>query len=119
VWDTSNGELLARLPLPGILYRLSLHPYAPQMVCGDVGGAVHILEIVGLKYGPIIVTAWHAPSFRHLAFGCLHCRTWSEIPESALGGEIPCPNCGKPVKLNSFTIEGNWRTIAKAWRGGK
>ena len=32
-----------------------------------------------------------------------------------LGNELPCPNCGKPVKLNAFTINADWRPIAEAW----
>jgi hypothetical protein len=50
------------------------------------------------------------------AFGCPLCHTWSEVPQSALGSEIPCPNCGKPIWLNPFTIEGDWKPIAKAWQ---
>jgi hypothetical protein len=66
--------------------------------------------------GPPVLTAWHDD--RGYAFGCTHpnCRTWSEIPQSALGKEIACQHCGKPVKLNPFTIQGDWRPIARAWK---
>lgn len=40
-------------------------------------------------------------------------QVWSQI--SHLGNELSCPNCGKPVKLNPFTINADWRPIAKAW----
>jgi len=50
-----------------------------------------------------------------LAFACPLCRTWSEIPASAFGTELPCPHCGKPIKLNPFTINADWRQVAKAW----
>ena len=40
----------------------------------------------------------------------------SEIAESTLGGELSCPHCGKLVKLNPFTIEGDWKPIAEAWQ---
>jgi WD40 repeat protein len=125
VWEAATGEMVRRLPLPGALRSLGLHPSAPQIVCGEAGGAVYILESVGIEYGPIIVTAWRFTTgsfFRKqasLAFGCLHCHTWFKIPQSALGSEIPCPNCGKPVRLNPFTVEGDWRTIAEAWKVGK
>jgi len=52
-----------------------------------------------------------------LTSGCPLCRVWSEALESALGSELPCPNCGKGVKLNPFTITADWRPVAKAWRG--
>ena len=33
-----------------------------------------------------------------------------------MGTELPCPECGKPVRLNRFTIEADWRAVAAAWR---
>ena len=51
------------------------------------------------------------------ALGCPHCRTWSEVPASALGAELPCPNCGQPIQLNPFTIDADWHPIARAWAG--
>ena len=36
----------------------------------------------------------------------------------ALGAELPCPKCSKPLKLNPFTINADWRPIARAWQGG-
>jgi len=35
-----------------------------------------------------------------------------------LRSEVPCPKCGKAVKLNPFTINANWHPIAAAWAGG-
>jgi hypothetical protein len=45
------------------------------------------------------------------------CRVWSEVPESSLGDELPCPNCGKTVELNPFTINADWWPVAAAWQG--
>ena len=115
VWNRDSGELIVNLPLPGPISSLGVHPFKTQMVCGDERGAVYRSQLVCLEYGSIIVTAWRASSSGFLSFGCPYCRTWSGIPESALGSEIPCPNCGKPVKINSFTIQGDWHPIAKAW----
>jgi sarcosine oxidase delta subunit len=36
------------------------------------------------------------------------------VAASALGSVIPCPHCGETVKLNPFTINADWRTIAAA-----
>jgi hypothetical protein len=30
---------------------------------------------------------------------------------------LACSRCGKPVKLNPFVIEADWRPVAAAWRG--
>jgi len=40
-------------------------------------------------------------------------------PDSTPGTELPCPNCGKQIKLNPFTIDADWRPVAAAWRGGE
>jgi len=79
------------------------------IVAGDEGGRVYFLRLENVTPGPPAIAA---PP----AFGCLHCRVWSEVPASALGTELPCPNCGKPVKLNEFVIEADWRPVAAAWR---
>ena len=77
--------------------------------------------------GPPLVTVWSEPVRRGLfrrrpagekfAVGCPLCRVWSDVPASALGTELPCPNCSRRLKLNPFTIDGDWRPIAAAWRG--
>ena len=66
---------------------------------------------------PLIVTAWVSPVDQSHAVGCPLCRVWSEVPASALGTEIPCPHCGGPLKINSFTINSDWRPVAEASRG--
>jgi hypothetical protein len=38
---------------------------------------------------------------------------------SALGTELPCPSCGKPLTLNPFTVNADWHPIVEAWRKGK
>jgi len=89
VQNSKNGELLAHLPYLGTLTALGLHSSKPQLVCGDISGAMHILEIVALEYGPILVTAWRFSTNslfqKHdvsLAFGCPHCHIWHEITKS-------------------------------------
>ena len=76
---------------------------------------MHILRLENVIPGPLIVTAWRATGEPGIAFGCTHCRAWSEVPVSALGRELPCPHCGKPVRLNPFVIKADWRPVAAAW----
>lgn len=85
-------------------------------LCWRLGGSPSTLGFVTM-YHSAVLTPWRAPSDNTYAFGCILCRVWSEVPESTLGAELPCPNCGKPIKLNPFTIEADWRPVAKAWRG--
>ena len=80
----------------------------------------YFLALENVTPGAPVITAWHEiPTEQEVAFGCPHCLTWSEVPASALDTELPCPQCGKPVKLNPFVIEADWRPVAAAWRGEK
>lgn len=51
------------------------------------------------------------------AIGCLLCREWSELSAPGLGTEIECASCGSRLRVNPFTIDADWRPVAKAWRG--
>ena len=88
-----------------------------MLAAGDEAGNVYFLTLENVEHGPLVVAAWRGPSDGPPAFGCLHCRVWSEVSASALGTELPCPNCRRPVKLNLFTIEADWRPVAAAWAG--
>jgi tricorn protease-like protein len=122
-------------------------PDGRSIVLGDSSGRVHFLRLEGVTPGPALVTAWRGlrstlqqiargpavPRWQFwnrqpvleageavvspLAFGCLHCRTWSHISESALGTELPCPHCGTVVRLNPFAVEADWQPVAAAWKG--
>jgi hypothetical protein len=75
------------------------------MVCGDVGGTVYILQIVGLKYGPNIVTAvdvGDGPALR-----CPACQHHFRIEKDSLGSETICPQkgCHTRLKVNPFIIK--------------
>ncbi len=127
VWDLESGHVQATFADEGALCTVSICPDGVTLVAGGNTGIVHFLRLENVTPGPSVVTAWRAPASPlqrlvrrgagTLAFGCPHCRTWSEVPEAALGTELPCPHCGKVVRLNSFVIEADWRPIAAAWRG--
>jgi len=127
VWDLQAGCELSTFADEGALCTVSICPDGVTLVAGGNTGIVHFLRLENVTPGPSVVTAWRAPASPlqrlvrrgagTLAFGCPHCRTWSEVPEAALGTELPCPHCGKVVRLNSFVIEADWRPVAAAWRG--
>lgn len=115
-----NGPNHLRRQAPSADASLGSCAVAPDslaLAAGDDGGHVHILRLENVTPGPPICTAWRSPDSCAPAFGCLHCRVWSEVTEAALGTELPCPNCGKRVKLNAFVIKADWRPVAAAWRG--
>ncbi len=126
VWDIESGRIIAGFCGDGALNSCATTPDGKTIVAGEASGSVHFMRLENVVHGAPIATAWHPPYSprwqfwrRNTAFGCPLCRTWSEIPASALGIEIPCPHCGKPIRLNPFTINADWRKVAKAWRGGK
>jgi WD40 repeat protein len=45
------------IPLaPSDLKCLALHPWKPTMVVGGTGGTLYMMDIIGITYGPIILT---------------------------------------------------------------
>ena len=125
VWDLQQGVCM-------LTYDADGQPCKPDFVLEPfrivVGTrkSMHFLVLEGLNYGnnkgkvplgPPQITAF-SPEKKQAAptFGCPFCRTWSEILNADLGKEIPCPTCKKTVKLNLFTLNGNWRRVAEAWK---
>ena len=125
-WDLEVGAELACFYAEAHIGARALASDGTTVVVGDGTGRVHFLRLENVALGSPILTAWLAPQRRRfwqrtgryrVGLGCPLCRAWSTVPESALGTELPCPNCGKMVKLNPFVIKGDWRPVAAAWRG--
>ncbi|MBI3800909.1 MAG: hypothetical protein HY268_28530, partial [Deltaproteobacteria bacterium] len=57
VWELDSGREIGMISLPGSLLCLALHPSRPFAICGDSTGAVYLVEIKGINYGPIITRA--------------------------------------------------------------
>ncbi len=101
VWDTFGREC-ASLPLPGGALSVALHPHLPFAACGDESGSFYLVDLVGIEYGPIIVTTSHGgtgPTLR-----CPACHGIFPLEQSWLGAEMTCPNreCGTPLRVNPF-----------------
>ena len=104
VWDVATGEEKLTFPLVGSLGGLALHPWQPLAVCGDSGGNLFILDLVGISYGPIVSTAIR--DNRGLMVRCPACLHQLQISENQLGSEVTCPTegCGLQLKINPFVI---------------
>jgi hypothetical protein len=113
VWDLATGRGVACFFAEAAVWCCAVAPDG-LIAAGDQHGNVYFLTLENVEHGPPVVTAWRRPADAPPAFGCLHCRVWSEVPASALGTELPCPHCGRPVKLNPFVIEADWRPVAAA-----
>jgi WD40 repeat protein len=119
VWEVGTGAEVAMFCADAGVVACAAIPGSAEVAFVDEKSRIHWLALEKVEAGPPILTPWCSPLDRTFAFGCPLCRAWSEVPDSALGAELPCPHCGNPVKLNPFTIEADWRPVAEAWRPGE
>jgi WD40 repeat protein len=115
VWDLTNFELLATFRGESEITACAVAANGSKIFVGEGSGRVYFVRLENVIYKPSIVTAWLSKN-QSIALGCPNCSSWPEISATYLGTELPCPNCGKPVKLNPFTIQGDWKPIAEAWQ---
>jgi len=103
LWDVTSGEQLASVALPGSLRCVSFHPSEPSIVCGDAGGNLYFLSLVGITYGPIVVTA---VGHRRSVVRCPNCRHSHGLDEAWLGQVIDCPtpSCDLLLRVNPFVV---------------
>lgn len=104
VWRAADGLELLTLPYWSANVYITLHPWLPVIVSGDQGGLMHIIDLVGIEYGPLIVTpVYHGKRFELRCPACgrvtLHNRDW-------LGAETTCPNpeCALAWRVNPFVV---------------
>ena len=116
IWDATapwKSSSRAVLVLPGEATTVAFHPFEPMIVCGDAGGAIHLARLVGIEFGPLVVSA--AMQERTLFVRCPACRQRFPIDKEGLGSEITCPQpgCNTRLQVNPFLIKpaprsGNW-----------
>ncbi len=106
LWDPSSGLELAQLPLAGAFRSVAVGPSGAPIACGDSGGSVHLVELVGLEQGPIVVTAVDLGAGAGYQVRCPCCNRSSDLRQEWLGTEIACPQdgCGKPLRVNPFKV---------------
>jgi len=102
VWEAETGQERATLPFPGGVTSIALHTSRPFAACGDIAGGVYLVELGGIQYGPIVVTAvdfGQGPTVR-----CPACLQHLPLEEGWLGQEIACsrPGCDGRMRVNPF-----------------
>ena len=125
VWNLETGSHIANFRGDNGITSCAISPKGTISV-GDEGGNIYFLVIENVAFDSPIITAWrqqvHKSKFLRkyskpsIAFGCPYCQEWCEIQDSALGKKHSCSNCSKEIILNPFTTEGDWKSIAKAWK---
>jgi WD40 repeat protein len=98
VWDVETAGLLATLVLPAPLVTLALAPAEPLAACRDATHA-YLIELVGIEYGPLVVTAQPDgdPSIQ-----CPACHAWQSVARRSLGRVVQCRVCDRELRLNPF-----------------
>lgn len=104
VWEAASGELVAEMPLAGLSSHLSSHPSRPYVACGK-GSNLFLVDLVGLDYGPLVVTAVDGGDGPTLQ--CPACRQVFPLQKAWLGAEIPCPGqgCQAQLKINPVILK--------------
>ncbi len=104
LWRLVDGMEVFTIPL-GSLRCVALHPWKPVAVSGDTGGSLYILDLVGIDYGPIILTAIRKKLGQSVR--CPACQQEHPIKQEQLGSELTCPTpgCGLRLKINPFVID--------------
>lgn len=104
IWDAGTGQQEATMLLLGEPRGLEVHPRIPVVGCGDDGGTVYLIELVGVEYGPIIVTGLARDG--RLAVRCPACRDEVGLEQTQLGREIACPrrSCAGRMRINPFVL---------------
>lgn len=103
LWDVATGDALGLLPTAGEVRCVSAHPWRPTLAYGDATGGLHLVDLVGIEYGPIVVT----PADRGAgpAIRCPSCFGEMTDRDAAAGRDIVCPTpgCGLQMRVNPFT----------------
>ena len=113
IWDATTGKERVSLPLLGSAMCLAVQAWQPFAACGDEGGGVYLIDLVGIQYGPIIVTALDLGKGAGPALRCPKCFRLRPLDDAWLGEVIECPtpNCGLRLRVNPFITRmgsGRW-----------
>ncbi len=102
LWDAETGDCVATLALLGDAHAAAHHPHRASVACGDRGGSVYLVDLVGVPLGPLVVTAvdlGNGPAVR-----CPACLEPHPLQEAWLGREVDCPGraCDARLRVNPF-----------------
>jgi WD40 repeat protein len=114
VWDAVGGSQLAAFPA-GLraVNCVALHPYLPLVFCA--GESVYFLEVVGVEYGPIVVTPIDRGEGATLS--CPKCWRVHSVEKAWRGSTIDCPtlSCDLRLRVNPFVVRTartpHWRQL--------
>jgi WD40 repeat protein len=105
VWDIRCRRERCCIPLLGGITAVDLHPWKAIAGCGDFRGTIYLLDLVGITFDSIFVTAHQVG--QNFGIRCPACQKDHSIKEQQLGSEMTCPTpgCGLRLKFNPFVVQ--------------
>lgn len=105
LWSLQTGQEVAALPLPGEPRHLVMHPQKPRLFAAGGSGWLHAIDVVGVSYRPLIVTA--ASRQGGLFVRCPVCRQVQRCQTGDLGQTFTCkqPGCLTRLHINPFSTK--------------
>jgi WD40 repeat protein len=100
-WNVDNGHEIITIGLEEPIKDVVFHPSLPNFAYG-VRKGVNVLELVGIRYGPTIVTGFIIGSKTRVR--CPACRKEFPLEQTQLGHEITCLKCHRPLRVNKFIV---------------
>jgi WD40 repeat protein len=110
IWDVQTGENVATIPLLGWMMSVAVHPWRPLLIAGDKTGNLNLVDIVGIDYGPIAVTAIDRGG--HPMLRCPACFREFQMLEGWPGRVMTCTTPGCGLRLRVAAGEGK---LSKPW----
>jgi hypothetical protein len=99
--------------MPFAVRRVAIHPVVPLLVACDSAWQLHVLDLRGVEYGPLVVSpldAGDGPTIR-----CPGCQTDVPLDRAWLGDEISCSSCGQRLRINPCVVKLIRRPWHKRW----
>lgn len=102
IWDVASRTEIMAIPLPDIPLSAAFHPWRPRILVGGSSGHVHYMELEGVSYGPLIVTAIDRGA--GLAIRCPACGHTFALAPAQIGVTVACPqpDCRIQLRTNPF-----------------
>jgi WD40 repeat protein len=119
ILDSQTGRTLCERLDGGTAVTMS--PDGTHVVVGTSAGGVHFLQLRNATCGPPVATAWRSlrpgrdDPAKGARFRCPLCGVWFVARTEELGIEITAGCCGRQVRLNAFTVGGEWDLVA-TWK---
>ncbi len=118
LWDADSGREVGAFHARSGLSCAAASGDGRYLVAVDRSGGLYRLRLEGLDVGPPILTGvrmWlfdrHGWDRRPSAMCPFHGGRF-EVTEMMIGEEVPCPECGEPLKINEIVCDG---TPKKPW----